>query len=69
MYDQLTTSKLYRQTGYYGVPKNPDHDGLNGEDKLCSMYNRATMQLNVACKAMKKTYYNQYQYFAFYVAG
>ena len=56
------------ESGYYGIPKNMDYDGINSLDQLCTTIDRAADDV-YGCKAMKKIYYLQYQYMPFFTAS
>lgn len=58
------------ESGYYGIPKDVDVDGVYPDtDKLCRRVNKATHLLDTQCKEMTKVFYTQFQYFPFYVAS
>lgn len=56
------------QSGYYGIPKNMDYDGINLLGQLCATTDRALEHVP-GCTPMKKIYYLQYQYMPFFVAA
>ena len=56
------------QSGYYGIPKNMDYDGINVLGQLCTTTDRALEHVH-GCTPMKKIYYLQYQYMPFFVAA
>ena len=56
------------QSGYYGIPKNMDYDGINLLGQLCATTDRALEHVH-GCTPMKKIYYLQYQYMPFFVAA
>lgn len=56
-----------KDSGYYGIPRNIDYDGLNSEGELCATTNRALDKVP-GCKPMEKAFYLQFQYLPFYIA-
>lgn len=56
------------ESGYYGIPKNMDYDGINPLGQLCSTVDRALDQVT-ECRPMKRLYYLQYQYMPFFTAS
>ena len=56
------------QSGYYGIPKNMDYDGINPLGQLCATTDRALEHVH-GCTPMKKIYYLQYQYMPFFIAA
>ena len=56
------------QSGYYGIPKNVDYDGINPLGQLCATTDRALEHVH-GCTPMKKIYYLQYHYMPFFVAA
>ena len=57
-----------KESGYYGIPRNMDYDGINSLGQLCSTENRALDKVP-GCKPMTKLYYLQYQYMPFFMAA
>jgi len=49
--------------GYYGIPRQLNHDGMYPDGALCTV-----SQHNPKCEPMTKTFYLQYQWFPFYIA-
>jgi len=56
------------QSGYYGIPRNMDYDGINSMGQLCTVNDRARDPVE-HCKAMEKVFYLQYQYMPFFIAS
>jgi len=56
------------ESGYYGIPRNMDFDGINALGNLCSTQNRALDTVE-GCEPLTKKFYLQYQYFPFYMAA
>ena len=49
------------QSGYYGIPRNMDYDGLNSLGQLCTVLDRSRDN-GGHCVPMEKVFYLQYQY-------
>ncbi|XP_065643173.1 innexin inx3 [Hydra vulgaris] len=58
----------FEDCGYYGIPKNMEHDGINSLGHLCAVNDRALGKI-FGCYPMKKKYYDQYQYMPFFIAS
>lgn len=58
---------MVKDSGYYGIPRNMDYDGLNSNGELCATVNRALDKIK-DCTPMTKSYYLQFQYMPFYIA-
>jgi len=56
------------QSGYYGIPRNMDYDGINPLGQLCTTSDRALDPVE-QCAPMEKVFYLQYQYMPFFVAS
>jgi len=56
------------ESGYYGIPKNMDYDGINPLGQLCSTVDRALDKVT-ECRPMQRLYYLQYQYMPFFTAS
>ena len=56
------------ESGYYGIPKNMDYDGINPLGQLCSTVDRA-LDLVTECRPMRRLYYLQFQYMPFFTAS
>jgi len=56
------------ESGYYGIPKNMDYDGINPLGQLCTTVDRGAESV-YGCKPMEKLYYLQYQYMPFFTAS
>ena len=56
------------QSGYYGIPRNIDYDGINSLGQLCTVLDRSRDN-GGHCVPMKKVFYLQYQYMPFFVAA
>ena len=56
------------QSGYYGIPRNMDYDGLNSLGQLCTVLDRSRDN-GGHCVPMEKVFYLQYQYMPFFVAA
>ena len=67
VYEELT-NRTY-ETGYFGIPKNVEMNGINSKGVLCTMIDKTTSLRDLDCKEMTKRYYLQYQYFPFFVAS
>ncbi|XP_066918503.1 innexin inx3-like [Clytia hemisphaerica] len=59
----------FSESGYFGIPKDVELDGIYPDGKLCRRLNKASHLLDEDCKEMTKTFYIQFQYFPFYVAS
>jgi len=57
-----------KESGYYGIPRNMDYDGMDPLGKLCSTVDRALEPVE-NCEPMTKVYYLQYQYMPFFLAA
>ena len=59
------------ESAYYGMPKEMNMDGLTKADYLCQSKQRSdlTKRPENHCSEMEKTFYLQYQWLPFYVAG
>ena len=57
------------ESGYYGIPKDVEFDGMTVDRKLCRQVNRATNLRDQQCHAMTKVFYLQFQYFPFFIAS
>jgi len=56
------------QSGYYGIPRNMDYDGINPLGQLCTVNDRARDHTS-HCNPMEKVHYLQYQYMPFFIAA
>ena len=56
------------ESGYYGIPKNMDYDGINPLGQLCSTVDRALDTVS-ECRPMRRLYYLQFQYMPFFTAS
>lgn len=59
--------KRLDDSGYYGIPRNMDYDGINSLGQLCTTTDRALDTIS-GCQQMEKVYYLQYQYMPFLTA-
>ena len=66
IYEEMKTR--LDQSGYYGIPRNMDYDGLNSLGQLCTVMDRSRENFG-HCKPMKKVFYLQYQFMPFFVAA
>ena len=57
-----------KKAGYYGIPKDLNHDGVDDKNKLCAVYDRYE-DLNPHCRPFNKLYFLQYQWYPFYVGS
>jgi len=59
-----------QESGYYGIPRNMDYDGINPLGQLCTTTDRALDPVSEhLCTPMTKVFYLQYQYMPFFVAA
>ena len=66
IYPDLTAHT--NKVGYYGIPKNLNHDGINNNEQLCSMSDNEGNK-NRFCKPLTKLYFLQYQWYPFYIGS
>lgn len=58
------------EVGYFGVPREIDHDGVLPDGQLCDTKDKALINNpRVKCKPMEKTFFLQYQYMTFVMAA
>ena len=57
------------ESGYYGIPKDVEIDGIMKNGKLCRRLSKTTDLYDEDCRALTKTYYFHYQYLPFYIAS
>ena len=65
VYPELTQ---WKHVGYYGVPKDLSLDGVERDGSLCATTTKYG-EKNYACKAFKKEFYLQYQWYPFFVGS
>ena len=56
------------RAGYYGIPKDLNHDGIDNNNMLCAQYDRY-QHMNPHCRPFKKVYFLQYQWYPFYIGS
>ena len=58
------------EVGYFGVPREIDHDGVLPDGQLCNTKDKALINNpRVKCEPMEKTFFLQYQYMTFVMAA
>ena len=57
-----------KASGFYGIPKDLDHDGVDENQKLCAVYDRYEDR-NPYCRPFEKLYFLQYQWYPFYIGS
>ena len=67
VYEELKDRPL--ESGYYGIPKDVELDGITSKGKLCRKINKATHLRDLQCHSMTKLFYLQFQYFPFFLAS
>lgn len=62
-------SDRLQESGYYGIPKEIDYDGIDKYGRLCSTQQKGSYRLNYNCEAMTKVFYLQFQWMPFFIAS
>ncbi|XP_066928522.1 innexin inx3-like [Clytia hemisphaerica] len=57
------------QSGYYGIPKDIDMDGLTDDGRLCRSVPRGSRHKDPRCNIMHKTFFLQFQWMPFFISS
>ena len=71
IYKEMTDPSQFWQSGYYGIPRRPDFDGIadtiSHKFHLCQVKDQ--FHLNKECRPMTRVYYLHYQWLPFYIGA
>lgn len=57
------------KVAYFGIPKDINNDGMLPSGSLCTTQKRFDKEPDPECRSMEKTYFLQYQWMPFLIAG
>ena len=63
----MTDPKKFPQSEYYGIPQNPDFEGIDQLGRLCQTKDK--FFTNQDCKKFTRIYYLHYQWMPLYIAA
>lgn len=67
IYKEMTNSQYFPESGYYGIPRKPEVDGIDPLKQLCQRKDQ--FGVNTRCREMTRVYYLHYQWMPFYIGA